>query len=88
MKNYTLNKGFIMQNLNKKIMIFDPDESVEYTFNETAAFVFKKMKAKKNVDEIVAALVKKYKIDPTIAAEDIKELILELLDKKIIQAQS
>ncbi len=85
MKKYKINKGFIVQKLDGKITIFDGEKSMLYTFNETASFIFQKIKKGIGEKEIIQALVKKYKIKEDRAKKDVKEIIKDLLVKKIIK---
>jgi len=84
MATYIINKGFIIQKLDNKITIFDGEESVLYTFNETASFIFTKLKAGFKKEKIAAALVKRYKIKQEKAYKDLNTLVNDLLTKKII----
>jgi hypothetical protein len=86
MKNYKISKGFIVQKLGAKTVIFDGEESVLYTFNETASFVFQKLKRGWEEEKIIKRLVKKYQIKEKRAEKDVNELICDLLKKKIISA--
>jgi len=82
---YKVQKGLIVQKLDDKITIFDGDESVLYTFNETASFIFSKLKLDWEKEKLIEALVKKYGISEKKAEKDISELIKELKEKKIIR---
>ncbi len=86
MQKYKINKGFIVQKLDNKTVIFDGEESVLYTFNETASFIFQKLKKGFNDKEIIKAVVKKYKVKETRVANDLKEIIADLRKKKIISS--
>lgn len=81
---YKLNKGFIIQKLDRKITIFDGEQSALYTFNETASFVFAKIRSGWERERITEALIKKYRIDKKKAQEDFDDLTKDLLTKKII----
>lgn len=83
--NYTITKGLITQKLDNKTVIFDGEESILYTFNETASYVFLKIKAKWDEKKIVLSLVKRYGVKEERAKKDVKELIKDLLKKKIIK---
>lgn len=82
---YTITKGLITQKLDNKTVIFDGEESVLYTFNETASYVFLKIKAKWDEKKIILSLVKRYGVKEERAKKDVKELIKDLLKKKIIK---
>ena len=84
---YKINKGFIVQKLDDKTVIFDGEKSVLYTFNETASFIFRRLKLGRSIVEIVKTLMMKYKIGEIEAKKDIKELIRDLLAKKIIKQE-
>lgn len=83
-KSFKINKGFIVQKLDDKTVIFDGDKSVLYTFNSTATFIFQKIKSGFDNKRIVDLLVKKYGINIKKAQNDFKSLIKDLLKKKII----
>lgn len=84
MDNFRINKGFITQKIANKLTIFDSDTLILYTFNETASFIFNKIKLKCNQQKIIEDLAKKYHIDKIEAKKDITRLIKELKQKKII----
>lgn len=81
---YKINKGFIVQKLDGKITIFDGEESALYTLNETASFIFEKLKKNWDTTQIVESLVKIYKIKEKKAKTDVKDLLTELKRRKII----
>lgn len=84
MLHYKINKGFIVQKAGRKITIFDTESSVLYSFNETASFIFQKLKSKKREEEIVQLLVTYYKVKEEKAAEDVNQLLKQLIAQKII----
>lgn len=85
MPSYTITKGLITQKLDNKTVIFDGEESALYTFNETASYVFLKIKAKWDEEKIILSLVKRYGVKEDRAKKDVKELVKDLLKKKIIK---
>lgn len=87
MPKYKINKGFIQQKLDDKMVIFDGEESVLYTFNETASFIFQKLKLGWDNKKIIDGLVKKHQIKEKRAEKDVNELISDLLKKKIISVE-
>lgn len=84
MKKYKLNKGFITQKIDGKITIFDGEESQLITFNETATFLFDRIKKGFPEKEIVSQLVKKFKVKEDRASNDLKDLIHSLKKEKIL----
>ncbi len=81
---YKINKGIISQKLDEKMVIFDGEESVLYTFNETASFIFQKLKRGWPEEKIIDSLVKKYQVKEERVRKDFKELVDDLKRKKII----
>jgi len=83
---YKINKGLITQKLDDKTVIFDGEESILYTFNETASYIFKKIKAQEDKMKIIDAVVKKYGVKPEKVKKDLDELFVDLKKKKIISS--
>ncbi len=81
---YSINKGVIVQKMGNKTVIFDGEASVLYTFNETASFIFQKLKLGWELAEIEAAMVKRYGISPEKARADLSALLGDLSAKKIV----
>jgi phage gp16-like protein len=79
-----INKGFIVQKLDDKTVIFDGEESVLYTFNETASFIFSKLKLGWEKREILKALMKRYGIKENKAQSDLKDFLEDLIKKNIL----
>ena len=85
MKKYKLNKGFIVQKIDNKITIFDSEKSMLFTFNQTASFVFNKIKQGWDKEKVIDELVKKYQIKKEKAEKDVWEFVGELVKKGIIK---
>jgi len=81
---YQIQKGLIIQKLDKETVIFDAEESVLYTLNETAAEIFRLLKKGLKQEEIVEKMVKKYKVKKERLKKDVKEIIGELEKKRIV----
>jgi len=88
MPKYKINKGFIIQKLDDKTVIFDGEESTLYTFNETASFIFQKLKKGLDDKEIITAVIKKYNSKEEKVKKDYQELINDLIKKKIIAVET
>ena len=83
-KKYKINKKFIIQKLDGKIVIFDGEKSVLNTLNSTATFMFQKIKVGWDKEKIVEAMIKIYSIDEKSVKKDFDTLIKELVKQKII----
>ena len=59
---YKINKKFFLQIINDKAVIFDTTELNYYTFNETATYIFTKIKAGVNDNKIVDLVAERYQI--------------------------
>jgi len=82
---YQIQKGLIIQKIDKETVIFDAEESVLYTLNETAAEIFKMIKKGLKQEEIVEKMVKKYSLKKEKAEKDVKELVEGLIKKGIVK---
>jgi hypothetical protein len=83
---YKLNKGFIVQKMGKETVIFDPDRSVLYTLNETASFVFSRLKKGLDQTAIVSALTKTFAVTPEHALKDVVTLLRDFKKKRILKS--
>jgi len=81
---YKINKGLITQKLDDKTVIFDGEESILYTFNETASEIFRLLKKNLEEKEIIGKIAKKYSIKKERVEKDFTELISDLKKKKIV----
>ncbi|PIV09985.1 hypothetical protein COY59_03190 [Candidatus Gottesmanbacteria bacterium CG_4_10_14_0_8_um_filter_37_24] len=82
---YRINKGFIIQKLDNKTVIFDGEESVLYTFNQTASEIFRLLKKGLTKEEIIGKIIKKYSAKKEKIEKDFNELVSNLKKKKIIK---
>lgn len=67
-----------------KTTIFAGEESVLYTLNDTAAYIFNGLKLGWDNDRIIKGLVTKYDITPLEAEEDVEQFTKNLIANKII----
>jgi len=81
---FKINKGYITQKLGNKTVIFDGEESVLYTFNETAFAIFHKIQSNWSQKDIIEFIVKQYRVTRNQAEKDLKEFIAELKKRNII----
>ena len=81
---YKVNKGFITQKLDNKTVIFDSDNSVLYSFNETASYMFSKIKIGWEKEKIIEQIIKQYLVKKERAEKDFIQLVSDLKKKKIL----
>ena len=79
-----INKKIIFEKIDNKITVFDAEKSLLYTFNETATYIFGKLKAKWDKDRIIEAMLKRYPIKKEQAEKDLSSLIKELKTRKVL----
>jgi hypothetical protein len=61
------------------------DMNSVYTLNETGAFIWEKIDGKRNLEEIIAALINEYEIDRQCAESDVFSFIENMSKYLIIQ---
>lgn len=86
MAKFIIQKGFIFQKTNKGISIFDSEESMLFNLNETASYIFQKLKSGWTETKITEAMIKRYKIRKEASHKDVKEFISDLKKHKIISS--
>ena len=77
-------KNLIIQKLDNKTVVFDSDKSMLFTLNETASYIFRKLKTKTDGKKIVSLFAKKYAIPEKQAEKDIRTCIKDMEKKKIL----
>ncbi|MFH1188853.1 MAG: PqqD family protein [bacterium] len=82
-----VNKSVIFQKIDDGLVGFDIDQSFLYTFNETAEFIFKKVKLGWGEEKIIEALAKNYTVAFPILKKDVKALIKNMIKHKIIMTK-
>lgn len=82
---YKVVKGLISQKVEDGLTIFDGGRSTLYTLNESASFIFNRLKLGRAERDIVNQLVKKYKIKQEKAKKDVKEFVEDLKKKGIVK---
>lgn len=85
---HKVNRKFIIEKIDKHIVIFDPQESILLELNTSATFIFKKLRAGLNYAELTKVLSKSYDIPLSIAEKEITEFITSLSHNKILIVSS
>jgi hypothetical protein len=85
---YSVMKGNIIEKIDGEVVIFDSEKSVFFTLNNTATYIFEKIKSGLQKEKIIPLMVKKYRITEKIASSDFDELVQKLIGKKIISFSS
>ena len=81
---YKINKNLLFQKINEKLIGFNVEKSIIYTFNETAEFIVKKLRSGCEETEIVLPMAKKYSIESKIIEKDVKKIITDMIENKIL----
>lgn len=76
-----IKKGFINQRTKNSIIIFDTEKSVLLTFNNTATFIFDRLKKGLDDKKIIDDLISEFEVTEEIAKKDINDFIKTLLSK-------
>lgn len=79
-----IQKGLIVQKIDNQTLIFDADQSILYTLNETASLIFDKLKKNWNKEKIINYMLKKFEVKKERLEKDFHQLLKDLKDKKII----
>lgn len=88
MNGYILQKGFITQKIKEKLTIFSGEESLLYTLNDSAGYIFQGIKLGWSEEKIIDGLVKRYGIEKEQAVVDMQQCIASLEKHNIIQKTS
>lgn len=81
---YKIKKGLIFEKKGKKTIIFDPEKSEIYEFNEIGSLILKEIKNKKPTEKIINILIKNYKAKKNNIINDTVLFIKKLTKMKFI----
>ncbi len=87
MKKITIVKGYITQRSGKTITIFDAEKSVLLTLNNSATFIFDRLKRGAGTRAIAADLVNEFKVTEEKAEKDVADFIKTLLLKGLAKEE-
>lgn len=71
--------------VNKNGFIFDPENGVSYTVNETGLFILQKLQAGMDKDQITALLPKEYEVGLDGARSDVEHFMAMLKALNLVQ---
>ena len=81
---FKIKKGFVFQKTANDTTIFDSNKSELISFNETAAFIFQKIKKGLDTKQIYLELLKQYDVGEKMAKSEVKKFIFLLKKKGVI----
>ena len=87
MKKIKIIKGHITQRDGDKILIFDAEKSLLYTFNGTATFIFDRMKKGVDLKKIVEGLTEEFSVTHDQAKKDAYEFARTLIAKGLAKEE-
>ena len=82
---YKIRKGIVLQKLNtKETIIFDPENSLIYTFNETALSIFQFIKQGLTYEQIFKQMLSRFDVDKNTLRLVLDKILTYLVRTKII----
>lgn len=70
-----INKKIIYQYIGNDVLVYSSEKSELFTFNETAAFIFRTLRKGKSIDEITTEMIKEYDTTGKKAQKDIVNIL-------------
>lgn len=80
-----INKDMTHSDLEGETVILDLKSGVYYGLNETGTSIWNLIQRPQSVQEIISAILLKYKIEPERCERDVKSLLQELADNGLIE---
>ena len=72
--------------VNKNGFIFDPENGISYTVNETGLFILKKLQTGSNKDDIVSLLPEEYEVSLENARSDVEHFMAMLKALNLVES--
>ena len=83
-QKYKINNELIFETIGSQMTIYDSEKSYVYTLDEISTQIVNMIKKKQSIVKIVYKLTKIYEVEKERANRDVKRLLKELLQKKIV----
>ncbi|HKF51427.1 MAG TPA: PqqD family protein [Candidatus Acidoferrales bacterium] len=80
----TLNPQLAWREIEGRVVVISPADSVVHELNETATFIWKQAESGRSVAEIADLLSLEFCVEPTQARSDTEELLRMLLQKGLV----
>lgn len=80
----TLNPRLAWREIEGRVVVISPDDSVVHELNETASFVWKHADYGRNLDEIALLISREFRIDVQRAKDDARDLLAGLARKGLL----
>ena len=71
--------------LGDELVALDPDAGNCFGFNNVAASVWRTLREPKSLDELRAAMIEEYDVEPAQCDEDLKELLDDLCARGLVR---
>lgn len=82
---FIINPEISVKKIADEIFMYNRQQSLIHSFNETGALILESIQEQKNIEQICQKVVSQYEIDPHEAQEDILQFLEALLQQNIIQ---
>ena len=84
---FTPTNNLVTSKLADELVILNMQSGVYYSLNGIGTEIWAMIENKKSVEDIQAAVLEVYKVEPERCERDLVELLVELLNKKLIVAE-
>ena len=80
-----LKTNLAYRKIDNKTFVVDMQNSMLHSINETGSEIIELLKKRNSVEDIIKNIVEKYEVNEEQARQDVKNFILSLKEKKIIE---
>ena len=84
---YTLTNEFVWKEIGQQVVVLQFETGAYWTLNETASFAWRSILEGCSVDEVAGRLTEAFDVGADSAREDVKELLRNWLEKKMLVAE-
>lgn len=76
---------FLFYNIGKKTLIYSGDNSLLYTFNDTASLIMSKLRLGWTLERIIDFISFQTGADKKVVKRDVEQFVSELLKNKLVE---
>jgi hypothetical protein len=85
MKRFVQNKAIVQSNIGEEVVMLDMDSGFYFGLNSVASVIWGMMATEISFEDLIEKLMTVFDVDRSICESDTRELLDQMLEKKIIR---
>lgn len=84
-EKYIQNKEVFQSKIGEEVVMLDVDSGFYFSLNSVASYIWSLMKDEIEFDSLIDSLIQRYEIERSVCISDTRDILAQMLEKKIIK---